>query len=309
MVIHGGVGLGKTHLLEAIVDGLRATHPRLNVLLVTAESFTNTFLEAMRGGSLAGFRNRYRQLGALAMDDIHFLAGTRATQNEFLHTFNSLIDQGAPIVLTSDLHPRRISQLSDELITRFLSGMVVKLEIPDQPTRRAILQARSESRGVSVPAAVLDYISEHLRTNIRELEGALHSVLAHALLTGNRLDLTLARTALRDIIHHRAQSVGLRDIEHVVCQLFEIDPELLKSNGRTRALSYPRMLAIYLARKHTTAAYSEIGRHFGGRNHSTVISAEKKVQAWLRDEKHNALLPGFETIADILAELEQALGA
>ncbi len=206
-------------------------------------------------------------------------------------------------------HPRRISRLTEELVTRFLGGMVVKLEIPDLATRRAILQARSEARGVSVPGTVLDYIAEHLRTSVRELEGAIHSVIAHALLTGKRLDMVLAKAALRDTIHHTAQAVGLRDVERAVCQLFQIDPEALKSNSRARALAYPRMLAMYLARKHTGAAYSEIGRHFGDRNHSTVISADKKVQGWLRDEQQNALLPGFETIADVLADLERTLGA
>jgi chromosomal replication initiator protein len=309
LVIYGHIGLGKTHLLEAVTQGLRVSQPGLNILLVTAESFTNGFLDAMRSGSLTSFRTRYRRLGALAMDDIHFLAATRATQSEFLHTFNALIDRGAPIILTADQHPRRMCRLSDELITRFLGGMVVKLEGPDQATRRAILQAKSEARGVIIPASVLDYIAEHLRSSIRELEGALHSVIAHALLTGKRLDLTLAQTALRDTIRHTSHTVGLRDVERAVCQLFQIDADALKSNSRARALSYPRMLAVYLARKHTGAAYSEIGRHFGGRNHSTVISAEKKVQAWLQDEDHNSLLPGFETITDVLSDLERTLGS
>ena len=284
-------------------------HPGLNVLSITAEAFTNSFLESMRAGTLGGFRTRYRGLGALAMDDVHFLAGTRATQNEFLHTFNSLIDRGAPIIVAADQHPRLISRLTEELVTRFLGGMVVKLEIPDLATRRAILQARSEARGVSVPGTVLDYIAEHLRSSVRELEGAIHSVIAQALLTGKRLDMVLARAALRDTIRHTAQTVGLRDVERAVCQLFQIDPEALKSESRARALAYPRMLAMYLARKHTCAAYSEIGRYFGDRNHSTVIAADKKVQGWLRDEQQNALLPGFETIADILADLERTLGA
>ncbi len=308
LLIHGGVGLGKTHLLEAITQGLRQVHPSLNVLAITAEAFTNSFLESMRAGTLGGFRTRYRGLGALAMDDVHFLAGTRATQSEFLHTFNSLMIRGAPIIMTADQHPRRITHLTEELVTRFLGGMVVKLESPDLATRRAILQARSMARGVAVPDAVLDYIAEHLRTSVRELEGAIHSVIAHSLLSGKRLDMALARSALRDTIRHTTQSVGLRDVERAVCRLFQIDPEALRSDSRTRALAYPRMLAMYLARKHTGAAYTEIGRHFGDRNHSTVISADKKVQGWLRDEQHNALLPGFETVADILAALERTLG-
>ncbi|WP_165233376.1 chromosomal replication initiator protein DnaA [Aquisphaera insulae] len=309
LLIHGGVGLGKTHLLEATAHGLRQAHPGLNVVWMTAEAFTNGFLDAMRAGTLANFRARYRNLGALAIDDIHFLATTRATQGEFLHTFNALSERGVPIILTADQHPRRIGKLSDELITRFLGGMVVKLEAPDLPTRRAILEARSAARGVSVPAAVLDYIAEHLRASVRELEGALHSVIAHALLTGKRLDLTLAKTALRDTIRHTAAAIALRDVERAVCDLFQVEPDALKSDSRARAVAYPRMLAMYLARKHTGAAYSEIGRFFGGRNHSTVISAEKKVAGWLRDEATSGLLPGFESASDLLAELERSLGA
>ena len=186
--------------------------------------------------------------------------------------------------------------------------MVVKLDAPDLATRRAILKAKAAARGVDVPEAVLDYIAEHLRASVRELEGALHSLIAHALLTGKRIDLALARTALRDTIRHTAQAVALRDVERIVCQLFEVEPDALKSVSRARALTYPRMLAMYLIRKHTGAAYSEIGRHFGGRNHSTVISAEKKVLGWLRDEQRTSLLPGFETIADVLAALERMLG-
>jgi chromosomal replication initiator protein len=161
---------------------------------------------------------------------------------------------------------------------------------------------------VDVPEAVLAYIAEHLRASVRELEGALHTVIAQAMLTGKRLDLNLARAALRDTIRHTAQAVALRDVERAVCELFQVTADALKSDGRARALAYPRMMAMYLARKHTGAAYSEIGRYFGGRNHSTVISAEKKVLAWLRDEERSSLLPGFETVADLLADLERSLG-
>jgi chromosomal replication initiator protein len=211
--------------------------------------------------------------------------------------------------MAADQHPKRIAKLTDELATRFLGGMVVRLETPDLATRRAILKAKASVRGVDVPDAVIHYIAEHLRASVRELEGALHSLVAHAVLTGKRLDLILAKTALRDMIRHTAQAVALRDVERAVCQLFTIDAEALKSESRVRALTYPRMLAMYLARKHTGAAYSEIGRYFGGRNHSTVISAEKKVLGWLRNEERAALLAGFETVSDVLAALERSLGA
>jgi chromosomal replication initiator protein len=308
LVIHGGVGLGKTHLMEGIAAGLRARMPGRTVLHLTAESFTNSFLDALRNGGLNGFRARYRHADALVLDDVHFLAAKRSTQDEFLHTFNALLNDGAPIVLAADQHPRLINRLPDELITRFLGGMVVKLEAPDPATRRAILRARAASRGVDVPDAVLGYIAEHLRSSVRELEGALNSLIAHAMLSGKRLDLNLARTALRDTIRHTAQAVALKDIERAVCALFQVDPEVLRSDSRARAVAHPRMMAMHLARKHTGASFSEIGRFFGGRNHSTVIAADKKVATWIRDEQRTGLLAGFESIGDVLASLERELG-
>jgi chromosomal replication initiator protein len=281
----------------------------MKVIQITAEAFTNGFLDAMRHGTLTAFRARYRGAGALIVDDIHFLAAKRATQDEFLHTFNALVADGSPIILATDQHPRQIPKLTDELATRFLGGMVVKLEAPDPATRRAILKAKAAARGVIVPEAVLAYVADHLRASVRELEGALHSLIAHASMTGKKLDLALAKTALRDTIRHTAKAVALKDVEKAVCQLFQIEPDALKADNRARAVAYPRMLAMYLARKHTGAAYSEIGRFFGGRNHSTVISAEKKVVGWLKDEARNALLAGFETMGDILNSLERSLGA
>ena len=309
LLVHGGVGLGKTHLLEGVAHAIRTRRPGLRLLHVTGEAFTNSFLEALRAGTLPSFRSRFRSAQALVVDDVHFLAAKRSTQDEFLHTFNALVADGVPMVLSADQHPRLIAKLPDELSTRFLGGMVVKLEGPDPATRRAILAAKAAARGIDVPEAVLAYIAEHLRASVRELEGALHSLIAHAVLTGKRLDLNLARTALRDTIRHTASAVALRDVERAVCSLFQVEAEALKSDSRARAVTFPRMLAMYLARKHTGAAYSEIGRFFGGRNHSTVISAEKKVIGWLADEQLRPALAGFETVADVLASLERALGA
>jgi chromosomal replication initiator protein len=307
LLIHGAIGLGKTHLLEGVGHALREKHATLSIVQLTAEAFTNSFLDAMRAGSLSSFRTRYRGAAGIIVDDIHFLAAKRATQDEFLHTFNTLISKGAPIILAADQHPRLMSRLTDELVTRFLGGMVVKLEPPDLATRQAILRAWAAMRSVSVPEPVIGYIAEHVRTNVRELEGALHTVLAQATLTRQRLDLNLARSALRDTIRHTAQSVALRDIEQAVCHLFQLSGEVLKSDSRARAVVNPRMLAMFLARKHTSASYSEIGRYFGGRNHSTVVAAQRKVQVWLRAEKQSSLLPGFETVADLLADLERSL--
>jgi chromosomal replication initiator protein len=309
LVIQGGVGLGKTHLIEGVAAALRATRPDLRVVHTTGEAFTNGFLDAMRTGTLNAFRARYRGAGALIVDDVHFIAAKRATQDEFLHTFNALAAEGVPIVLASDQHPRQISKLPDELVTRFLGGMVVRLDAPDPATRKAILKSKARGRGVDIPDSVLSYIADNLRASVRELEGALHSLIAQATLSGKRLDLALAKTALRDTIRHTARAVGLKDVEKAICGLFEMKPDDLHSDGRARAISYPRMIGMYLARKHVGASYSEIGRFFGGRNHSTVISAEKKVKGWLADEARIALLDGFETTGEILASLERALGS
>ena len=232
LLIHSAVGLGKTHLLEGTGQALKQVHSSLNILHTTAEAFTNSFLEAMRTGALNAFRARFRSAGAFIVDDVHFLAAKRATQEEFLHTFNALAAKRTPIILATDQHPRQIARLSDELVTRFLAGMVVKIDPPDLATRRAILHARASLRGINLPDPVIAYIAEHVRTSVRELEGALHTVIAQATLIGRHIDLSLAQNALRDTIRHTAQAIALRDVERAVCQLFQVNPEALKSECR-----------------------------------------------------------------------------
>ena len=227
LFIHGGVGLGKTSLLEATAHDLQTACPGLNILWITAEAFTNSFLDSMRAGTLSNFRARYRGAGALAVDDVHFLAGTRATQGEFLHTFNTLFKRDIPIILTADQHPRQISRLTEELITRFLGGMVVKLEPPDRGMRRAILQAASQGQGVILSGPVLDYMVDNLRISIRELEGTLKTVIAHATLTGHLLDLAMVKSILRDTIQHTRSVIGLREVEQAICRLFQIELDAL----------------------------------------------------------------------------------
>jgi chromosomal replication initiator protein len=307
LLIHSAVGLGKTHLLEGIGHLLKQRRPNLEIVQLTGEAFTNSFLEAMQAGRLGAFRAQLRGTGALIIDDVHFLAAKRATMVEFLHTFDAVFERGVPIAVTSDQHPRLMTRMTDGLITRFLGGIVVKIEPPDLATRREILRRLATARSANVPEAIITYIADHLSASIRELEGALYSVIAHATFTGKRLDLSLAVAALRDTIHHTSQAVALRDVEQAVCQRFNISPDALKSESRTRALAHPRMLAMYVARKHTGAAYSEIGKYFGGRDHSTVIAAEKKVLSWLRAEEQNVSFPGFETITSLLDDLERTL--
>lgn len=307
LLIHGDIGLGKTHLLEGISASIRARRPDLRIVHLTAETFANRFIDALRNNGLAGFRSKHRATDLFIVDDIHFLAAKRATQDEFLHTFNALIQDGAAIVMAADQHPKLIAKLTDELATRFVAGMVVKITPPDFATRKDILKTKALMRGIDVPDPVISFVAEHLRSSVRELEGALNSLIAHAALTGKRLDLALAKIALRDTIRHESQAIALQDVERAVVRLFRVDPSALKSDQRSRSVSCPRMFAMYLSRKRTGAPYSEIGRYFGGRNHTTVIAAEKRVESWLK-QKRSVPIPGFESAADALSALEHALG-
>lgn len=309
LYLHGPVGLGKTHLLEGIAAALRRRHSAARVYLLRAEEFTNQFLEAMRGHALATFRRRFRELDALLVDDIQFLANKRATQAEFLHTFNALLGEGRLVVVTADNDPRQIESLQPELATRFLAGMVCRVDQPDYETRLAILRARAARMRWRFGDDVLRYVAEHLRSNVRELEGALNTLAAASELGSRQVDLHVAREALAEFLRHAARSVRLKDIEEAVCRVFTIDPQALRSKNRGPAVSHPRMVAMYLARRQTQATCSTIGAFFGGRPHTTVISAEKKVAAWLEcgatlqvgDDRRRAT----EVLAVLLRALER----
>lgn len=309
LVLHGGVGLGKTHLLDGIAHAVR-TSPGTSgrIIHVTAEEFTNLFLEAIRTGQLASFRNRFRNAAALVMDDVHFMAAKRATQNEFLHTFDALMADDVPIILSSDQHPKRINRLTEELATRFMAGMVVRLDTPDPEVRRLILRNKAAARGVALPENVIDLLGEQLRVSVRELEGALNSLIAHSVLTGRRIDLDLARMVLRDSIRHTVQSIGLREIESAVCQVFSISSEQLHGRNGSHNFSMLRTLAMYLSRRHTSASYSEIARHYGLKNHSSVIAAEKRVRQNLEQGGSSRSVAGFENMSDMVASVQMALG-
>jgi chromosomal replication initiator protein len=308
LFVHGGIGLGKSHLLEAIGGAFLARRRGWNLVQVTAESFTNRFLEAMRSGTLNAFRARFRNADALLIDDVHFLAAKRATQLEFLHTFNALHAAGRPIVLSADQHPVAISKLSEELATRFVSGMVVKIEPADFALRRAIVRAKAAARGIELPSEVTDYVAEHIRSSVRELEGALQSLLATATLLGSRIDMALARQTLRDLVSQPRQTLTLLEIERVVERHFQLEPGCLGTASRQRTIANARALAMFLARRHLATAYGDIGRHFGGRNHSTVIAAEKRVREHLERNAHLRTNEGQVRITEVLANLERALG-
>jgi chromosomal replication initiator protein len=308
IVLHGPVGTGKTHLLEGIYAGLRRAHPDWRVCYLTSEDFTNRFVQAMRLNKLTSFRKQFRECDALLVDDLHFLATKRATQAEFLHTFDALQTDGRQIVLTCDCHPRLADDFTPELTDRLLGGVVWGLTPPDGVARLEILRSKAMPRGEKpLPDEVLRFLATQLRGNVRELEGALHSVRHFSRVTGRPIDVPLVREALADLLRHAVRVVQLVDIDRAVCTVLRLDEGVLQSKARTWAVSHPRMVAMFLSRKHTAASYSEIGRHFGGRNHSTAVAAEKKVRQWFDADAELALGQRRIRVRELIERVERDL--
>jgi chromosomal replication initiator protein len=307
LYLFGNVGIGKTHLLEGISRQLRRQHPGLNVLMMTAEQFANCFTQALRDKTLPSFRQKFRNVDALLIDDVDFLDNTRVIREEFLHTFTELAERGRAIVLTADRHPKLLSKLGDELVTRFMSGLICRVEAPDQATRERIVQMKAARMGTDISEEALMWVAQKFRNNVRELEGALNCLHTWYTMSERRVGLATARQILADLERDCLKIVRLADIEQTICTLFGVRPRELKSSSRARTVSQPRMLAMFLARKHTQSAYQEIGQHFGGRNHSTVMAAEKKVGEWL-DSNSDLHLGGRDwNIRELMDTLEQQL--
>jgi chromosomal replication initiator protein len=307
LVIYGPVGTGKTHLLEGIYAGWRQDHPGWRVVYMTAEDFTNRFVQAMRHGRGAAFRQQVRECDAFLLDDLQFLANKKATQEEFLHTFDALIADGRPVVLSADCHPRLADDLLPELSDRLLAGGVWGLSPPDADTRLGILRARSGHAAQPIPDEVLAFLAAHLRGNVRELEGALHSVRHYARVTGRRIDLSLAREALGDLLRHAVRVVRIEDVDRAVCQALSLPKGILQGPSRAWAVAHPRMLAVALCRKHTAASYGDIARHFGGKSHSGAVAAEKKVRQWLTEDTSLNLGGRAWRVRDLLERIERDL--
>jgi chromosomal replication initiator protein len=308
LVLHGPVGTGKTHLLEGIYAGLRKGRPDFRVCYVTSEAFTNRFVQARRQSKFDAFRKQFRECDALLVDDLHFLAGKRATQEEFLHTFDALQADGRQMVLTCDCHPRLADDFAPELTDRLLGGAVWGLTPPDAATRLCILRAKAgQAKGGPLDDEVLGFIASQLRGNVRELEGAVHSVRHYAKVTGRRIDIALVREALADLLRHSIRLVKLPDVDGAVCTVLRLETGALQSKDRAWSVSHPRMVAMYLARKHTGASYSDIGGHFGGRNHSTAVAAEKKVRQWLQEDTELALGERRLRVKEIVERVEREL--
>ncbi len=285
LVFHGPSGVGKTHLLDGIALNFVQRRRDWRVCYLTAEDFTNRFLAALKQGKLSGFRKFFRDADLLIVDDLQFLARKRATHEEFLHTLDALINRGGMVVVSCDCHPRLSDDFPPELTDRLLGGASWSLQAPEAATRLEILRAKAVGREPAVPEAILRYLAEHLRGNVRELEGALHTLQHFCRVSQRPVDKQAVREALNDLLRHVGQKMRIEDIDHAVCDALELTRGSLQSTERAWSVSHPRMLAMFLARKHTSASHSEIGRYFGGRNHSTVVAAEKKVRSWLKNDQ------------------------
>lgn len=308
LVFHGPVGTGKTHLLEGIYSGLRRSHPDWRVMYLTSEEFTNRFLAAMRQDRLGGFRKQFRDLDVLLIDDLHFLATKKATQVEFLHTFDALVADGRQLVLSSDCHPRLTEDFTPELMDRMLGGAMWGLTPPDAETRFNLLVAKSRLiDGIPIGPEALRFIATQLRGNVRELEGALQSVRHFSRVTGRTIDVALVREALADLLRHAVRVVKIPDVDNAVCVVLRLEPGELQTKNRSWAVSHPRMVAMYLSRKHTASSYSDIGEHFGGRNHSTVVAAEKKVRQWIEKNEELSLGQRRVRVRELVERVEREL--
>ncbi len=282
LFVHGGCGLGKTHLLQGVCNALGEGGSRW--MYCSAEEFTNQFLWALQSKKVDRFRARFRGVDVLVIDDVHFLSDKTATQAEFLYTFNEISSAGRQIVMASDAHPKLIGQLTEPLVNRFVSGMVAKVDKPDPDTRRTILRRRAASLGLSLSPEVVDYIADNIRDSVRELEGALFKLLAYRTLDHVEVDLGRVRNMLADHISTVAPAVRLGDVEAMVSTYFGLRPADLHSSRKCRTVSTARSVAMYLARKLTDLSFPDIGKYMGNKNHATVIQACRRVERRLADD-------------------------
>ena len=294
LFIYGGVGLGKTHLMHAI--GHYVLHHDRNLVLtyISSERFMNEMINAVRYDRLIDFRERYRSVDVLLVDDVQFLAGKEGTQNEFFHTFNALYDSQKQIVLSSDCPPHEIEQLEERLRSRFEWGLIADIQSPDLETKVAILKKKAEAEAVPLPDSVAIYIAGRIKSNIRELEGSLIRLIAYASLTGRELSVELAQDVLRNVKDHEEKAVTIDHIQKFVSDYYQLKLVDLKSRNNSKSIAMPRQVAMYLCKALTHASLPEIGRSFGGKHHSTVIHSIRKVEALRKhDAQFNTLLNSF----------------
>jgi chromosomal replication initiator protein len=309
LFVYGPSGAGKTHLLEGIWGGIKRSHRHGPVVYLSAEQFTSYFQEALHGSGLPSFRRKYRSVETLLIDDIQFFVGKRATIGELLHTVDTLLRDGRQMVFAADRPPSALKALGVELTARISSGLVCRIDPPEYATRLGIARQLSEQMQVTMHEEVLGFLASRFSTHAREIAGALKRLHATSLALGRSISMRMAEEALVDLLHHNSRVVRLSDIEKAVCEVFGLEGETLQSNRKGKGVAHPRMLAMWLCRKHTRAALSEIGRYFGGRSHSTVISAEKKINAWMAKGRTLDLPERLWKVDDAIRRIEESLRA
>jgi chromosomal replication initiator protein len=298
LFLYGGVGLGKTHLMQAIGHSLKKRNPALRITYISAEKFTNEVIASIRFERMAAFRDRFRNMDVLMVDDIQFIATRERTQEEFFHTFNALYDQQKQIVISSDCPPKEISSIEERLRSRFEWGLIADIQPPDLETKIAILQKKAESERAQVPDDVAEYIARSIKSNIRELEGALIRLLAYTSLTGAELNLATAQQVLKNIIETHEKKVTIEQIQKRVSEVFGLRAQDLKMRSNSKVISYPRQVAMFIVKQLTSASLPEIGRQFGGKHHTTVLHSINKIEGLRQSDKDlnkiiNRLLDSF----------------
>ncbi|HQP91047.1 MAG TPA: chromosomal replication initiator protein DnaA [Candidatus Omnitrophota bacterium] len=278
LFIYGRAGLGKTHLMQAICHRIKQKFPHSRFYYTPSEKFTNDLISAIQHRSTQAFRDKFRNVDVLLIDDIHFIANKEATQEEFFHTFNALYDAHKQLIISSDRPPKEIQKLEERLVSRFGWGLVTDIQPPDIETRIAILRKKIENETIDIPDDVIFFIAETIKTNIRELEGALVRIIAYSLLQEEAITLDMAKNVLKDLLKETSKDISIEDIQKIVSEHFKINIADFKTKKRIKSIVMPRQIAMYLARELTCLSLPEIGQRFGGKDHTTILHAYKKIK-------------------------------
>ena len=304
LVFYSGVGLGKTHLIQAIGNFAKARNSARRILYVSSEKFTIEFINSIQNNRTTEFSQIYRNVDLLLVDDIQFFMSKERTQEEFFHTFNTLHQKGKQIALSSDRPPKELHGLEERLLSRFQWGLVADIQPPDLETRTAILQQKAELDNIDLNMEIIEYIATNVTSNIRELEGALIKLLAFSSLKGMDIDLDLAKMVLKDIVSFKRKDISIEEIQRVVCQYYDIPDDLLRGKSRKKEIAFARQFAMYLSKQMTHYSLKSIGLHFGGRDHTTVIHAIRTMEKILKKNNQNGNLS--ETVDILRKKIEMA---
>lgn len=285
LFIYGGVGLGKTHLLHAIGNQVLSLRPTARICYLSSEEFMNEFVASLRTNKMDNFRRKFRKsCDVLLIDDIQFIAGKDGTQDEFFHTFNALYEENKQIVLTSDKYPQEIPDLEERLRSRFQWGLIADIQVPEMETRLAILKRKAEDEGIPLPDDVALFLATSIKNNVRELEGSLINLAAHASLDNRPIDLDFATQTLKKVVALHESALSVDSIQHAVCKHFNVAMDELTGTKRHRSIAFPRQVAMYLCRKGLNSSYPEIGTQFGGKDHTTALAACRKIEKQIKED-------------------------